>query len=215
MFLFVFCIWNHAFHQPWSVRRDGVGLACWAAGVWVPSECHLGELGTYGRASACHAGRTHPQTDDRSDTHTHTHAINCSSLCSRSIYQYIEPRLHTWLEERAFSFCGPLLWNNLPNELHNIADVSCFKCHLTSFLLSCAFNRQLYYAFEHYFFVVSVLSSSICYVCTPSSIRNILLMVDCLFTTHKEYCKTPNVSMRFISRISQAKQNCEINCRPK
>jgi len=52
-----------------------------------------------------------------------------SGLRSADTAQYIKPRCGTEIGKRAFSYCGPLAWNDLPPSLHCITDSKRFRKH--------------------------------------------------------------------------------------
>jgi len=53
-----------------------------------------------------------------------------SGLRSADIAQYIKPYCRTEISKRAFSYAGPLAWNDLPQSLHCITDSKRFRKHL-------------------------------------------------------------------------------------
>ena len=50
---------------------------------------------------------------------------------------YVTPRLSTKFGERAFSFAGPHVWNQLPHQLHAISNPASFKKHLKTHFKFC------------------------------------------------------------------------------
>jgi hypothetical protein len=61
------------------------------------------------------------------------------SLRSSSQNLLIEKQPRTKIGERAFSVCGPKLWNRLPVHVRNIGDIDAFKMELKTYLFKCAF----------------------------------------------------------------------------
>jgi hypothetical protein len=53
-----------------------------------------------------------------------------SGLRSADTAQYIKPRCRTDIGKRAFSYAGPLAWNDLPSSLHCITDSKLFRKQL-------------------------------------------------------------------------------------
>jgi len=53
-----------------------------------------------------------------------------SGLRSADTAQYIKPRCRTEIGKRAFSYAGPLAWNELPPSLHCFTDSKRFRKHL-------------------------------------------------------------------------------------
>ena len=49
-----------------------------------------------------------------------------SGLRSADTAQYIKPRCRTEIGKRAFSYAGPLAWNDFPSSLHRITDPKLF-----------------------------------------------------------------------------------------
>jgi len=60
-----------------------------------------------------------------------------SGLRTADSAQYIKPRCRTEIGKRAFSYAGPLAWNDLPPSLHCITDTKRFRKHLKTLY----FNR--------------------------------------------------------------------------
>jgi len=67
----------------------------------------------------------------------HAIAVNHmrSGLRSADTAQYTKPHCHTEIGKRAFSYAGPLAWNNLPLSLHCINDSKRFRKHLKRIIL--------------------------------------------------------------------------------
>ena len=49
---------------------------------------------------------------------------------------YTVPLTYTKFGERAFSVAGPSVWNSLPADIRHITDISKFKRHLKTYLLT-------------------------------------------------------------------------------
>ena len=52
-------------------------------------------------------------------------------LCSENSQNYYVPRVCTKLGDRAFSYAGPVIWNNLPEYIRAEPDITRFKNILT------------------------------------------------------------------------------------
>ena len=59
-----------------------------------------------------------------------------SGLHSATSAQYVKPRLRTVFGERAFSFAGPKLWNDLPSHLQTVTSTDSFKRQLKTHLFN-------------------------------------------------------------------------------
>lgn len=83
-----------------------------------------------------HAGRCPAYLTDAVQLYTPSR----SGLRSASSAVYSQPRLRTKFGERAFSYCGPVTWNNLPADIRNIPDFNTFKRHLKHFYFISAYD---------------------------------------------------------------------------
>jgi len=53
---------------------------------------------------------------------------------------YVVPRTHWKLGDRAFSVTAPRAWNRLPAELKKMRSTPAFRRSLKTFLFSCAYD---------------------------------------------------------------------------
>jgi hypothetical protein len=58
------------------------------------------------------------------------------ALRSASTCVLVTPRHASNIHRRAFSVCGPLLWNSLPVNIRCESNLNIFKCHLKTFLFT-------------------------------------------------------------------------------
>ena len=58
---------------------------------------------------------------------SHVHYFNTRTVANNDLY--ISP-VRTEYMKRSFSYCGPKLWNMLPNSLRNSENIDTFKKHL-------------------------------------------------------------------------------------
>ena len=61
-------------------------------------------------------------------------------LRSADTTMFVQPRIRTKFEERAFSHAGPAVWNSLPDELREAPTFNSFKRNLKTYLFSTAFR---------------------------------------------------------------------------
>ena len=63
-----------------------------------------------------------------------------SGLRSENSQNYYAPRVRTKLGERAFSYAGSVVWNNLPLYIRAEPDIARFKNTLKTYFLKLAFD---------------------------------------------------------------------------
>jgi len=72
-------------------------------------------------------------------TPKHFSPATLSDHVSSELFQK-KPRLSTKFGKRAFSFAGPHVWNQLPQQLRAVSNPAAFKKHLKNSLFKLCFN---------------------------------------------------------------------------
>jgi len=105
---------------------------------WLPIEYRI----TYKLCLTMHFMHTSRAQQYLSDCiQTVLHSNSRPGLRSSDTAAYVKPRCRTRLGERGFSYAGPTAWNSLPAHLHQISDISLFKCCLKTELFHRAHCR--------------------------------------------------------------------------